>query len=133
MERGSDTHGPRLDEELRRRTESVERGAPVESRAEEEREETAPGDDEPVTDQRLQSGRPEGADQVEARSDLARFLQPSAFPADREGLLASVAETNAPAEVIRALGSLPPSRVYDNVESVWEDVAGSPPEAEARR
>ena len=133
MERGSDTHGPRLDEELRRRTESVERGAPVESRAEEEREEAAPGDDEPVTDQRLQGGRREGVDQAEARSDLARFLQPSAFPADRDGLLASAAETNAPAEVIRALESLPSSKVYDNVESVWEDVAGSSPEVEARR
>jgi hypothetical protein len=130
MERGSDTHGPRLDEELRRRTESVERGAPVESRAEEEREETAPGDDEPVSDQRLQSA--EGAE-ADARSDLARFLQPSAFPADREELLASAAETYAPAEVIRALKALPPSKLYDNVESVWADAAGPSPEAEARR
>jgi hypothetical protein len=121
-----------MDEELRRQTESVERGAPVDSRADEEREEAAPGDDEPVPDERLQGGRPEGADQAEARSDLARFLQPSAFPADREGLLASAGETNAPAEVIRALKTLPPTKLYDNVQSVWEDAGGSSPEVEAR-
>lgn len=124
MERGSDTHGPIMDDELRRQTEGMERGAPVESRAEEQREEAAPGDDERTSDQRLRGGRPEGLDAVEARSDLARFLQPSAFPADREGLLASARETRAPAEILRALEGLPASKVYDNVQSVWADVVG---------
>jgi hypothetical protein len=124
MERGSDTHGPIMDDELRRQTEGMERGAPVESRAEEEREEAAPADDEPTSDQRIRGGSPEGLEAVEARSDLARFLQPSAFPADRDGLLASANQTRAPAEIRRALEGLPSSKVYDNVQSVWEDVAG---------
>ena len=123
MERGSDTHGPNMDEELRRRTESLERGAPVESRSEEGREEASPADGEPTSDQRLQG--PGGMDPVEARSDLARFLQPSAFPADREGLLASAAETRAPSEIVRALKGLPSSKVYDNVQSVWAEIARS--------
>jgi hypothetical protein len=124
MERGSDSHGPLMDDELRRQTESIERGAPVESRAEEDREEAAPADGEPTSDERIRGGRPEGIDAVEARSELARFLQPSAFPADREGLLASAGETRAPEEIRRALRGLPASKVYDNVQSVWEDVAG---------
>jgi Protein of unknown function (DUF2795) len=124
MERGSDTHGPIMDDELRRQTESLERGAPVESRSEEEREEASPTEGEPASDQRLQGGRPAGLDDVEARSELARFLQPSVFPADRDGLLRSVAETDAPQSIVRAIRSLPDSKVYDNVQSVWEDLTG---------
>jgi hypothetical protein len=123
MERGSDTHGPIMDDELRRQTESLERGAPVESRSEEEREEASPADGEPASDQRLRGGRPEGLDDVEARSELARFLQPSAFPADRDGLLRSAAETDAPEPIVGAIRTLPESKVYDNVQSVWEDLA----------
>ena len=106
MERGSDTHGPMMDEELRRQTESLERGAPVESRSEEEREEAPPGDGEPASDQRLRGGRPAGLDDAEARSELARFLQPS----------------------VGAIRTLPESKVYDNVQSVWEDLTGSSPD-----
>jgi hypothetical protein len=124
VERGSDTHGPRIDEELERRTRPMEQGAPVESRADERREEAGPADGEPVADGRLQGG-PAGLDDVEARSELARFLQPSAFPADREALLGSAAETDAPDEIIRAIRTLPESKVYDNVQSVWEDLAGA--------
>jgi Protein of unknown function (DUF2795) len=123
MERGSDTHGPIMDDELRRRTESLERGAPVESRSEEEREEAAPADGEPVADQRLQGGRPAGLDDAEARSELARFVQPSAFPADREALLRSANETGAPEPILRAIRSLPESTVYENVQAVWEHLA----------
>lgn len=124
MERGSDSHGPIMDDELRRQTESIERGAPVESRAEEDREEAAPADDEPTSDERVRGARPGGLDAIEARSELARYLQPSAFPGDRDGLLTSARETRAPEEIRRALEALPASKVYDNVQSVWEDVAG---------
>ena len=43
MERGSDKHSPRLDEEMEKETQSIQRGAPVDSRVEEFRqtEETA--------------------------------------------------------------------------------------------
>jgi hypothetical protein len=126
MERGSDTHGPIMDDELRRRTEPMERGAPVESRAEEEREEAAPADEEPVADQRLHGGRPAGLDDLEARSELARFLQPSAFPAERDALLRSASETRAPDPIVRAIRSLPEARAYQNVQEVWEDLAGRP-------
>ena len=38
MERGSDKHGPRLDEEMEREVQSIEKGAPVPSRVEPHRE-----------------------------------------------------------------------------------------------
>jgi hypothetical protein len=37
MERGSDMHGPRIDEELDEETQGLQRGEPSESRAEEKR------------------------------------------------------------------------------------------------
>ena len=53
MERGSDKHGSRLDEEMERETESVTRGAPVEARVEEWREKEGPGEGEPVAQPRV--------------------------------------------------------------------------------
>lgn len=46
MERGSDQHGPRIDEALERATSSMERGSPTDSRAEEGRQQEAPADRE---------------------------------------------------------------------------------------
>ena len=57
VERGSDRHGPRLDEELQRETRSLEQGAPVEARVEEAREQEGPADGEPTPDARLAGGR----------------------------------------------------------------------------
>jgi hypothetical protein len=89
-ERGSDKSGPRVDEELKRQTEAMERGAPVPSRADEGREAEGPADDEPAPDVRLTGDRgltPEGSlgpDELEERSEIARHLDPSVFPARRE-------------------------------------------------
>jgi hypothetical protein len=48
VERRSEKHNPRLDEEMKRETESLVRGAPVEARAEESREKEGPADGEPT-------------------------------------------------------------------------------------
>lgn len=56
MERGSDKHGPQLDEEMKREVESIQHGAPVPSRVEDFREvepvdfdeEQGPADDDSV-------------------------------------------------------------------------------------
>ena len=114
IERGSDKVGPRLDEELERRVQPLERGAPTSSRAEEFLEEEAPGDDEPGTDVRLT------ADDVEARAELARHLQPSVFPADRDRLIGSAHELNAPDAIIARLEQLPLGREFFDVREVWD-------------
>jgi hypothetical protein len=120
-ERGSDKVGPRIDEELVRRTQPLERGAPTPSRADESREEEAPADEEPGTDVRLT------VDDVEARSELARHLQPSAFPADRSRLLDSARELDAPAPVIELLDQLPEDRRFADLAEVWDALGGNRP------
>ncbi|MGH2661644.1 MAG: DUF2795 domain-containing protein [Actinomycetota bacterium] len=137
-ERGSDKSGPRVDEELKRQAEAMERGAPVPSRADEAREAEGPGDDEPVTDARLTGDRgltPEGSlspDQLEERSEIARHLDPSVFPADRDTLLRNARARNAPVGVIERLEQLPDTRLeqlpdtrFENVQAVWEALGGT--------
>jgi Protein of unknown function (DUF2795) len=128
-ERGSDKHGPRLDEDLQEDTRSLQQGAPVEARAEEDREQEGPGDGQPGPDARLAGGRATAAsldlDDAEARADLARFLTPSAFPADREGLLADAAGNQAPAVVLERLQALPAGRTFENVQDVWRALGGA--------
>lgn len=51
MERGSDKHGPRLDDEMARETRSLTDGAPIEARSDESRMKEPPGDDEPMPEQ----------------------------------------------------------------------------------
>jgi hypothetical protein len=48
VERGSDKHSPRVDEEMKHEVRSLEQGAPLEARVEEFREQEGPGDDQPT-------------------------------------------------------------------------------------
>jgi hypothetical protein len=83
-ERGSDKHGPRLDEAA-----SLD------------------------------------LDEAEARADLTRFLTPSAFPADREALLADARGNHAPEVVLERLQALPEGRTFENVQDVWGALGGT--------
>jgi Protein of unknown function (DUF2795) len=125
MERGSDKLNPRVDAELQQETEGMERGAPVEPRAEEFRKQEEGAEDQPAPD-----ARPEQEGPVEARSDLARHLEPSAFPADRDRLLTAAREQEAPDHLIGLLSGLPEGRTFENVEEVWEALGGEPPDPE---
>ncbi len=127
MERGSDKHSPRVDEELDHETRSLQQGAPIESRVEEFREQEGPGEDQPTPEPRLAE---EGTgsldlDDAEARSDIARYLDPSAFPADREGLVANAEANNAPAPVLERLQALPAGRTYEALPDVWAALGGT--------
>jgi hypothetical protein len=134
IERGSDKSGPRIDEERHRETEAMERGSPVPSRSDDAREVEGSGEDEPATDARLTGDRglvgegQLGPDELEFRSDIARHLDPSIFPADREGLLGSARDNNAPAGVLAAIGRLRAGTTFENVEEVWEALGGTPEE-----
>lgn len=124
MQRESTQHSPRIDEMLARETESLTRGAPVESRAEEARASEAPGDGEPVPDARTTET------EIEQRSRLAVALRPRAFPADRRVLLAVAEEEHADPDVVTWLRSLPADRVFVNVQAVWAALGGA---VESRR
>jgi Protein of unknown function (DUF2795) len=129
LERGSDKHSPRVDDELDHETRSLQQGSPFESRVEEHREQEGPGDGQPTPDARLSGGRASAAsldlDDAETRADIARFLTPSAFPADREALLADAAGNHATTEVLERLQVLPAGRAYENVQDVWSALGGA--------
>ena len=129
MERGSDKHGRRLDEELKHDTNSLVHGSPVESRASAAREQEGPADGEPTSDALLTEGRP-GAnpdtlshDEIEARTELGRHLQPSIFPADRAEIVASARRMEASDDLVARLSQLPDG-TFDHLEAVWEALGG---------
>jgi hypothetical protein len=114
MQRRSDKVSPRVDEQLEQETDSLQRGAPVSSRAEEFREQEGAGED-----QRDADARPT-VEPAEARAELARHLQPSIFPADRTRLLESAGEMNAPDDIVSLLDELPDDLTFNDVQAVWQ-------------
>jgi hypothetical protein len=56
MERGSDKHTGRLDDELDQETKSMTQGAPIEARADEGRMKEPPADDEPAPEEIIERG-----------------------------------------------------------------------------
>jgi hypothetical protein len=119
MERSSDKHAPRVDDELKHELKSIVQGSPVEARAEGE---PTPG---AVLTGDLPSATPDALthDEVEARAELARHLQPSVFPADRAALVASARASRATDELVGRLGDLPDG-TFDHLEAVWEALGG---------
>lgn len=130
VERGSDKHAARLDEGLKSDTRSMLQGSPVESRADEGREQEGPGDGEPTPDARLTGGRlqDDGTrptdEELEARTELARHLDPSVFPAEPAALLASAEGNHAPDWILDMLRNLPDAS-YPTTEAVWEALGGT--------
>jgi hypothetical protein len=57
MERGSDKHTPRLDDELDHETRSMTQGSPIEARSREERMKEPAGDDEPTPEEIIDRGQ----------------------------------------------------------------------------
>jgi uncharacterized protein DUF2795 len=125
MERQSTKHGPRLDEELKRETQSLERGAPVEAHVEEEQEHEPAADGEPEPSARPAPPGALGPDERTARTELSRHLRPSVFPAARESLIDEAAENDAPELVLAALRRLPAGVTFATVYDVWESLGGS--------
>jgi uncharacterized protein DUF2795 len=130
MERNSNLHGPRLDDELAHEVESLTRGAPVEARIEEARAIEVAADGEPTPEAVVAEIAAErsdpirlGHDEVRARSELAIHLLPSRFPTNRAGVLESARGQHAPDDILELLEQLPEGQ-YANVEAVWEALGG---------
>jgi hypothetical protein len=131
MDRGSDKHSPRIDDGLAHDTRPLTQGAPMESRADEARQQEGAADDEPTTDALLSGdlrpGQPQDSvldhDEAEARSRIASYLRPSIWPADRSALIACAEELHAPPDVLRELGRLPEG-TFTHTEAVWEALGG---------
>jgi hypothetical protein len=120
IQRQSDKHNRRVDEEMDHETASITHGAPVVSRSRVDLRQEDPGE-ETGAETSVPGGTPEGMtpQDVEIRADLARSLRPSVFPA-RPARLAEVAEAeNGSSLVIAFLRNLP-DREYDVLEQVYE-------------
>lgn len=122
----SDKHNPRIDEQLAHDQQSFLKGAPVDSRVQEQRRESdgpLPGQPSAATQvPGREQGTSEGLDsfEVDLRSELATYLDGSIFPADRQQLLDDARSHNAPRQVINLIDRLPSGEQYDRVQAVWE-------------
>ncbi|MEW9530113.1 DUF2795 domain-containing protein [Microbispora sp. NPDC049125] len=126
IQRGSDKHGRRLDEEQKHETQGLVKGSGT-SRAEEwrEPEPTHQPENDLAPQRRQPSGREPGTPigitpaDVERRSNLAKWLSDAGFPADSVRLLAHAEERNAPDAVIDAVRRLPDMK-FHNIGEVAE-------------
>lgn len=125
MERGSDKHGPRLDDALAHDSEGVVRSG-HQTHAEEWKEVEPSGEDQPdidlSPDSALSGGTPAGMDEddIERRAQLAAYLHRGSFPAVRELLIDEVMTADAPDWVVREVKRLPAGREFHNVGEVWQ-------------
>jgi hypothetical protein len=113
------THGPREDDALKREVRS-ELQAHRATRAEEWLEPEPPGEDEPEATW-APEGRPGGTppgeswETIELRSDLARHLDRTAFPATRARLLEILAEHQAEQRLLDLVSPLPEDATFANL------------------
>ncbi|HET6964067.1 MAG TPA: DUF2795 domain-containing protein [Acidimicrobiales bacterium] len=120
IQRQSDKHTPRIDEELDHDTASITHGAPVNSRSREDLRQEDPGEDVRSSPS-VEGGAPAGMspDDVEIRAELARSLRPSVFPAHPSRLVEVAEEENASTLLIAFLRRLPDRR-FEVLEEVYE-------------
>lgn len=95
-----------------------------------------PADDEPDIDRApedsMVGGTPAGMSgaEVTQRSELAETLRRTAFPNDRDGLLAAARDANAPDRVLADVQNLPAGQTFASIGDVWRALGHS---AEERR
>lgn len=130
MERGSDKHGPRLDEAMDKETRGLVT-AGHDTHSEEWASAEPPGEDQPevslAAGTALTGGVPDGMtpEDVEGRAELASLLGKEIWPADGATVKASLVEHEAPDRVIDLVGTLGDADVFDNVAAVWEQLTGA--------
>jgi hypothetical protein len=133
MQRGSDKHGPRVDDAMSEDARGITQ-AGHDSRAEEWRSAEPAGEDQPPVDAvpagSTRAGTPEGmtSDDLDARAELAAALGKEIWPADADVIAQKVEESDAPDRVRELVARLPRQRVYQGASDVWAAVTGEPPE-----
>lgn len=121
MERGSAKHGPRLDEQQKHETEGMVRGGGS-THAEEWKEPEpmpSPGEAAPSYAPGHAPGVPQGMTprDVELRSDLAKWISDTHWPASKSELLERARTEGAPDHVLDLVESLP-DRDYRNMADI---------------
>ena len=126
MERETTKHGPILDEEMKREEPSVHVGSPDEGH---HWAHGGPGEEQPPLRTRTSEDPPGDGTltraEAELRSEIARVLNRSIWPADRDTILRDAAASDPTEDVVRLLDRLPiDDRRYETVEAVWEALGG---------
>lgn len=125
MQRGSNKHGPILDDQLAQEAESYTQGTGT-TRSGEWREAEPAGEDQPEPTLIPEGARPAGApppltgEDLEQRSRLGRFIPRSLLPAGRSALIDGARESGAPEDVVAELRRLPPEREFATVYEIWD-------------
>jgi len=129
VERGSDKHGFRLDEQLKHEVSGMVRSG-VSTHAEEWKDPEPSGEDQPDVDRApdttLVGGVPEGTTEadIEGRSELAAAIGKEVWPATAAVLQARARESGASDRVLDRLSELPGDRTYRNIQEVWSALGG---------
>ena len=118
MERASSKHGPQRDDEMEREDQEITHTA--EPQKGPEWRQTEPFNEPQITPEEQMVGTPAGMNpsDVDARTDIAVYLQPHKLPADRRTILDSARQEGAPDEVMDALGRLPADTVFHTIGEV---------------
>jgi uncharacterized protein DUF2795 len=119
----STKHNPRVDEELEHEVQGLLKGERS-TRSEEWREVEPSAEGDPDVDAvpngTLVGGTPVGmdADAVEARAELARWLDRADFPATGPDLVEAARDHRAPDAVVAEFGRLPEGQTYERIGDV---------------
>lgn len=117
MQRETDKHGSRLDEQMKHEVESLIHGnAAEESRAREDLTQEGSTEDEAPFP---------SVDDVDARSDLARHVAAADWPASRDDLVLAARADQAPQGLLDTLRTLPAEVRFENVQEVWAALGGA--------
>jgi hypothetical protein len=131
MQRESDKHSPRVDEEMKHELQSLVQGnAAEESRAREDFTQEAPTEDEMrfepanrTLDEDRGIGIPDA--DADARSELARHVASAQWPASRDELVHAARVDSAPQKLLDTLRNLPGEVRFENVQEVWASLGGA--------
>jgi hypothetical protein len=119
----STKHNPRVDEELEHEVQGLLKGERS-TRAEEWREVEPSAEGDPdvdvVPNGTLVGGTPVGmdADAVEARAELARWLDRADFPSTGPDLVQAALDHRAPDAVVAEFGRLPEGQTFERIGDV---------------
>lgn len=113
-------HNPRVDDALKHDTGT----RAVEGRRWEGPEDAEPGQRPHREDVAPTSPGALREEEAETRSDLARYVEPAAFPTSKNELVSSALSNHAPAWVLDVLERLPDDGNFATLEEVWEAVGG---------
>jgi hypothetical protein len=120
---GQDKTGPLRDDEMKKEMQGALKGGRS-TRVEEEHELQPSGEDQPNADRSpnatLPGSTPPGMtpEDVELRTELARHLGRGLYPADREKVMATLRENNAPDALVDTAAALPAGSQYNSVQDI---------------